>query len=206
VGGLGTYQVAADGPRVLSLDYERTIPAFWSGGVLFVAALGALRIARDDAMPGSRWPWRGLAALFAFMGVDEISSIHERLARLTGLRWEVPYVPVFIGAAALALVTLRRLRAVRPVLAAGFALACAVWAGSQIFEIVQWQHGHKVAHYNVLMVIEEVGEMTGSAIFALSLFGWVWRPRRARVAAGQWQAAEPWSASVPPAAGTKRQS
>jgi hypothetical protein len=179
VGGLGTYQIAADGPRVLSLDYERTIPAFWSGGVLFLAAVGATLIARDATMPGPRWPWIGLAALFAFMGVDEISSIHERLARVTGLRWEIAYIPIFIGAAVLALVTLLRFRAVRPPLAAGFALASAVWAGSQVFEVIQWHHGQKVAHYNVLMVIEEIGEMTGSAIFALSLFGWVWRPQPA---------------------------
>lgn len=179
VGALGTYQVAADGPRVLSLDYERTIPALWSGGVLWLAALAALLIARDDAMPGPRWPWRGLAALFAFMGVDEITSIHERIARLTGLRWEIPYIPIMLGAAVLGVAVLLRLYRERPALAIGFALAGATWAGSQVFEVVQWQDGEKVAHYNVLMVIEEIGEMTGSAIFALALFGWVWRAQPA---------------------------
>src|SRR4051794_16634746 len=177
VGALGTYQTAADGPRVLSLDYERTIPAFWSGGVLWLAALAAALIARDQQMPGPRWPWIGLAALFAFMGLDEISSIHERIARATGLRWEIPYIPVILGAAALGLAVLLRLRRERPVLAIGFALAAATWAGSQVFEVVQWHDGHKVAAYNVLMVIEEIGEMTGSALFALSLFGWVWGPQ-----------------------------
>jgi hypothetical protein len=179
VGALGTYQVAADGPRILSLDYERTIPALWSGGVLWLAALAALLIARDDDMPGPRWPWQGLTALFAFMGVDEIFSIHERLAHLTGLRWEIPYIPVMLGAAVLGVAALLRLRRERPALAIGFALAAATWAGSQVFEVVQWHDGHKVAAYNVLMVIEEIGEMTGSAIFALSLFGWVWRPQPA---------------------------
>src|SRR3954465_2350590 len=183
VGALGTYQVAADGPRVLSLDYERTIPAFWSGGVLFLAAVGALLIARDDGMTGPRWPWIGLTALFAFMGVDEISSIHERIARATGLRWEIPYIPIRLGAAALGIAVLLRLRRERPVLAIGFALAAATWAGSQVFEVVQWHDGHKVAAYNVLMVIEEIGEMTGSAIFALSLFGWGGRPQPAPPAA-----------------------
>jgi hypothetical protein len=179
VGALGAYQVAADGPRVLSLDYERTIPAFWSGGVLWLAALAALLIARDDAMPGPRWPWWGLAALFAFMGVDEISSIHERVARLTGLRWEIPYIPIMLGAAVLGVAVLLRLYRERPALAIGFALGGATWAGSQVFEVIQWHDGEKVAAYNVLMVIEEIGEMTGSAIFALALFGWVWRAQPA---------------------------
>src|SRR3954463_6255626 len=138
VGALGAYQVAADGPRVLSLDYERTIPALWSGGVLWLAALAALLVATGDGVAGPRWPWIGLAALFAFMGVDEISSIHERIAHLTGLRWEIPYIPVFVGAAAVGLAALLRLYRERPALAAGFALGGATWAGSQVFEVIQW--------------------------------------------------------------------
>lgn len=181
VGALGTYQIAADGPHILSLDYERTIPAFWSGGLLALAALGALLVARDDAMPGPRWPWQGLTALFAFMGVDEILSIHERIGRLTGLRWEVPYIPIVLGAAVVGIAALLRLWRERPDLAIGFALAAATWAFSQVFEVVQWDDGRKVAGYNTLMVIEEIGEMVGSMIFALSLFGWVLRTERTPV-------------------------
>jgi hypothetical protein len=118
------------------------------------------------------------------MGVDEISSIHERIARATGLRWEIPYVPVFIGAAVIGLLALLRLYRERPALGIGFALAGATWAGSQVFEVIQWHHGVKVAHYDVLMVIEEIGEMTGSAIFALALFGWLWREEPAAARAG----------------------
>jgi hypothetical protein len=180
VGALGAYQATADGPRVLSLDYERTIPAFWSGALLWLAALGAALVARDPAMPGARWPWWGLAALFAFMGVDEIVSIHERLARLTGLRWEIPYIPVVLGAAVVGLASLLRFWRERPPLAIVFALGIGVWAVSQVFEVVQWNApGEKVASYTTLMVIEEIGEMTGSALFALSLFGWVLRPEAA---------------------------
>src|SRR3954451_13426655 len=180
VGALGAYQVAADGPRVLSLDYERTIPALWSGGVLWLAALAALLIARDDAMPGPRWPWRGLAALFAFMGVDEITSIHERIARLTGLRWEIPYIPIMLGAAVLGVAVLLRLYRERPALAIGFALAGGRGPARRCSRSSSGRTARKVAAYNVLMVIEEIGEMTGSAIFALALFGWVWRPQPQR--------------------------
>jgi hypothetical protein len=65
-------------------------------------------------MPGPRWPWLGLTALYAFMGVDEISSIHERIARLTGLRWEIPYIPIMLGAAVLGVAVLLRLYRERP--------------------------------------------------------------------------------------------
>jgi hypothetical protein len=173
---LAIYQVVEDGPRVLSPDYERTIPAFWSGGVLWLAALGALLVARDDRMPPPRWPWHGLAALFAFMGIDEILSIHERLARLTGLRWEIPYIPVILGAAVVGLIALARLWRERRPLGICFALAAATWAGSQVLEIVQWHDDQKVAAYDTLMVTEEIGEMIGSALFAIALFGWVLQP------------------------------
>jgi hypothetical protein len=179
VGALGAYQAAADGPRALSLDYERTLPAFWSGALLWTAALGAALVARDPAMPGPRWPWWGLAALFAFMGVDEIVAIHERLARLTGLRWELPYIPVIVGALVVGLAALLRLRRERPPLAICFVLAAGTWAVSQVFEVVQWDDGVKVGAYTTLMVIEEIGEMTGSALFALTLFAWVLRPEAA---------------------------
>src|SRR3954453_10348741 len=88
-------------------------------------------------------------------------------------------MPIMLGEDLLGVGGLLRLCRERHALAIGFALAGATWAGSQVFEVVQWQDGEKVAHYNVLMVIEEIGEMTGSAIFALALFGWVWRAQPA---------------------------
>ena len=178
IGAVGIDQVETNGPQILNLDAEKSIPAAWSGGLLALAALGALLVGRDE-QPGRRRGWYVLAGLFAFLATDEVVSIHERLGKLTGVDWQYPYIPVLLFSLGLGIVVLLRLWRQRPFLAFLFALGAAIWAGAQVLELIQWDGTHKIPSYDTLMVPEEIGEMLGSCCFVFALFGWVLEPAAA---------------------------
>ncbi len=150
--------------RWFDLDGEYNVPAAWSAGLLVAA--GALA-----AVVGRRPAWRaatGLAVLFAFMGLDEAVAIHERLEALTGIDWQLLYVPVVLVGGVAWLALWRRGRTVarfRPALAAG----SAAWFVAQVLEKVQWHGDVKAAHYDLMMVLEELLEMTGSLLFLIAV-------------------------------------
>lgn len=150
--------------RWFDLDGEYNVPALWSSLLLLAAGGLAALVAR-------RPRWRvvaGLAVLFAFMGLDEAVAVHERLEALTGVDWEILYVPVVAVGAAAWFVVWRRARPVawaRTALVAG----SAVWLVAQLLEKVQWHGDVKAAHYNLMMVPEELLEMTGSLLFLAAM-------------------------------------
>ena len=56
------------------------------------------RVLRQDALlaedaRSARWAIV-LGMIFVCMGVDDIFQIHERVGKLTGVRWEVLYLPI----------------------------------------------------------------------------------------------------------------
>lgn len=146
--------------RWFDLDGEYNLPALWSSVLLLAAGGLAALVARR---PG----WRvvaGLGLLFGFMGFDEAVAIHERLEALTGIDWEVLYAPVVAVGAVAWLTVWRRARSVvwaRSALVAG----SAAWAVAQFLEKVQWHGDVQAAHYELMMVPEELLEMTGSLLF-----------------------------------------
>jgi hypothetical protein len=71
----------AVGYRLLNTDGERNIPTWFSAVLLMTIALvslGVSTVLRDRAAP-LRWYWLGLAAVFCFLSVDELASLHEEL-------------------------------------------------------------------------------------------------------------------------------
>jgi hypothetical protein len=114
-----------------------------------------------------------LGALLAFMGLDEIATVHERLESATGVDWVKLYLPLMAlgGLAALGLLRRAGDRAVTvPFLVGG-----ACWAVAVGLEKLEWPHpevaGQQVpaAHYVAMMIPEELLEITGSFLFALAL-------------------------------------
>lgn len=146
------------------LDGEDTFITLLTGGALLAAALGAL-VAGYAVVGRARPVFHALAGFFAFMALDETLSFHEGIERTTGIDWQVLYLPIFlIGAVAGigALVVLRGLRAAQLTFLAGG----AAWFVAQTLEEIQWgANDEPIAHYNLLMVPEELLEYLGSALW-----------------------------------------
>jgi hypothetical protein len=151
-----------DGPNLMVIA---------SGGVLFVAAALAFELGwRDNDSSRSPAPWYGIAALFAFMGIDELTTIHEHIDAWTGVPWQLIFLPVVLAGAAAWLVLFKRLRASDARLAAGWALAAGFWAFAQFLEVLLQKEGvgSGVLKLDVLMpAAEELSELTGSCLFLL---------------------------------------
>ncbi len=158
--------------KMFNLDREWTIPAFYSSALLFAASALALLLSQVDGYnTGNPVWWRFMGLFFAVMGLDEILSLHERLEKLTGIDWQVLYIPVVLIGGIGGLVTLKRLWQLR-VGYLVYAGGAAAWFISQVFEKIEWS-GHDGARlvniYNQLMVAEEELEMIGSLLFGLGV-------------------------------------
>jgi hypothetical protein len=173
---LGTaYAEAKDGGLVPSwfrvlpvgLNGEGTLPAVFSA--LLLLAAGWLSF-RASAVLGSRsdrfGPLVVLGALFTFMGLDEVLTIHERLEEVVDLAWWKFYAPLVLVGAIGAVLMLRRIwshHLVRAALLGGG----GCWFVAQLIETQQYDGAELVHRWTILP--EEVLEMTGSLLFVLAM-------------------------------------
>jgi hypothetical protein len=159
------------GYNVLDLDAERTLPATFSSGLLLWGCLMAFALARAAARLGIRPALlRAFGVLLAYMGVDELVAIHEKLEAWVEVDWQVLYLPVALAAAVAwvgVLLVLRRVGRGALLLVGG----ALVWTLSQVLEAVEYggfnSDGQLVAAWAALP--EEILEMIGSALFAFAL-------------------------------------
>jgi hypothetical protein len=147
--------------RFFDLNAEQSLAVVVSVGILFLAAAAAFAWSRRG--DGGR-PVLGLVAFLVFMAVEEGAFLHERLESRLDVDWQILYLPVIAVGAWLWLRSLARLP--RPWPAALLVLGAVSWALSQVFEALQWK-GERLVHVWMLFP-EEVGEMVGSALFALA--------------------------------------
>ena len=198
----GTLQVAlANGAPFgfANLDTENSLPALWSGLLLLVAAASAVQLRRTRARGVSILAASFLVLLFAFMGVDEVVGIHERIDGVASVDWQIWYAPlVLVGGWAWcrALLAMWRLRAG----AVAFAMGAVAWVLAQTLEMFEYGGTFRpgyidAAHlssaelerinssltYYLLMIPEELLEMTGSLLFAVGLLAGAAAVRRRRV-------------------------
>jgi hypothetical protein len=172
----GALTVRRGGGGPFDLDGELTVPALASAGLLLCAAWAAWLAARRDPRP--RWrPWPALAALFAVMGIDEATGMHEALEDASAVDWQTLYAPIMLFAGAAWLLGLTRLpdRAGR----AAWLVAAGAWLAAQVLEALEWtgprEAERAVEGYGIMMGFEELLEMTGSALFAFAILTAVWR-------------------------------
>jgi hypothetical protein len=145
------------------LDAEWTPAAYFSGGVLFAAALlvhlYAQRTAQHRLLLGV-----GLAGLLWLFGFDEIFSVHEWLEDHLGVDWQLLYLPVGLVGLAGGLLLLRSVPRESRVL---LVLAGVAWVVAQLLEKIQWV-GETLAH-PFLVLPEELLEMTGSSLIVVAV-------------------------------------
>jgi hypothetical protein len=148
-----------------NLDGERNVPAAFSAALWTAVAALAVLVARAER---SR-VWFAFALVTLLVAADEFGEIHERLESMTGIDWQILYLPVGIVAAILFVVLGRRLWR----LGTGFTpfvIAVAAGAASQLLEQVQYDaNDEPVRGYRVMVVTEELLEMTAAVLIGLSL-------------------------------------
>jgi hypothetical protein len=147
------------------LDSEDTFPAAYSGVLLTAAAVLAVLVASELARGRFRNFWIGMGAVFAFMALDEVWTIHERFEGWTGIDWQLAYVPIAVGAGSLIVVGFRDLAAIRGA-ARLFVAGGAAWLAAQVLEDLQW--AGDVLEHEGMIVPEEVLELLGSSLFGLA--------------------------------------
>jgi hypothetical protein len=172
---MGVLDAATGSPAAFDLDGEVNLgrglisgmdyPALFSGALLFVAAAFAL----DASAVSERFPWAPLGAFLAFMGADELMTIHETLERSVGIDWQILYLPVVAALGPFWLIALRRMwefHSERLLWLGG----AAAWIGAQMLEFVVWNVNALSALSGGMTVVEEILEMSGSAMFLLALY------------------------------------
>lgn len=146
----------------LRWDGEHRTYAYFSGILLGVG--GYLTI-----LHGALFAERTRRALFvfgvflAFLGVDEMVSLHERMED-TGYDWQIVYAPIFAAGAVGGFMVLRSVpRRSQAVLV----VAGLCWVISQLLELLQWD-GDVLAH-PALQMYEEVLEALGSTLYSVAI-------------------------------------
>lgn len=160
--------------RLFSTDDEGNVPTWFSAVLLAGIALVTLGIsvvlrARSGPL---RWYWAGLAAVFAYLSVDELAMVHEELTwqledlaeagGVLSFPWVVvaaPLVAVFVLVYARFLWRLPR-RIATLLVAAGVLYV----GGALALEIVGAPHVGYNVPYVLLTSAEELLEMVGAAL------------------------------------------
>jgi hypothetical protein len=159
-GGLGEF----------NLDGEFTISA--AVAALLLGAAGALAVvaAAVDRLAARRRALACLGVFLAFMALDEIAALHEKLEGRLGVDWQVLYAPVVLfGGVCFVFVLLGARRFERRRSAVLLCLGAVAWLLAQILEELQWD-GDTLLH-PWMIVPEETLELAGSALFVLGLLG-----------------------------------
>jgi len=149
--------------RVFDLNKEQTFPATFSGILLLGAGAFSLLngVVRCPRAVDRRW-WLVLAAVFAFLGIDEITALHEAVQDRIHLWGQASLGPIVVAGAAAGWITLKRL-GFHSLSGRMFMFGALIWAGSQGIDLALNEH------WQWTIVPEELLEMGGSAMFGFAM-------------------------------------
>ena len=155
------------------LDRDANLPTWFSSSCLMISALLMGWIGAAKAPGRDRKLWLAMAAIFAYLSVDEAAELHEitigPLRNLLGLSgvfhfaWVIPFVLALI---VLAFIYFRFWRDLPPPTRLGLLAAAVVYVGGAMGlemygSFIAAAHGEEFWLYRVLTVMEETMEMTG---------------------------------------------
>ena len=163
LGVMGAISHSVDYMRVFDVNKEQNYASVFSGLALWAAALMAVSngLFRYEGNHARRW-WLALAFVVLYLGLDEMTALHEEAQHVTGIWGQTFLAPVVLVGVAAWYKAIKEMDA-SPLAVALWIAGAAAWVGSQGIDLVlndpmPWT-----------TVPEELGEMTGSLLFAFSL-------------------------------------
>ena len=175
--------------RLFYVDYENTVPSFFSASLLLMAAflLALIATLKQAAHATYRFQWALLSFTFLFMAIDEAASIHEMLiGPMRGLlgqeasgvfffAWVIPGIAV---AVIFGLSYLRFLLHLPFTTRWNVVLAGTLYLGGAIgMELIGGRyadvHGMENLTYSMAATVEESLEMAGAIIFIHALLHYI---------------------------------
>lgn len=169
------------------VDNEQSIPTWFAQIELFMAAILLSVISISKRFSGDRFVlhWAGLAVIFCYLSMDEGATLHEMwidpikrvfhaLPGFLGFAWVLPFalfvLVVFVG-------YLRFLRHLSAADRRGFLSAGLLFVGGAMgVEMIGAQilsSGFEHPYYLLSTLVEETLEMTGSALFIVTLLAYM---------------------------------
>jgi hypothetical protein len=170
-----------DSPLVplLSLSEEANLPTWYSSMLLLACAVALAAVASDVRQRGERWfgHWAALAAVFAYMSLDETAQLHERLNGFFTLRGVFYFgwiIPAGIIVAAIGLAYLRFVLQLPPSTRRRFVVAGVLYVGGALVMEVPlglWstRYGEANLGYCLIDAVEESMEMFGASLFFIAI-------------------------------------
>jgi hypothetical protein len=163
-GQLAAFDLDAEVPLHGLIPEPNNVPVVLSSLLLLLAGGLALIMARTrDAV------WLGMAAIFIYMGADELLVLHERVGDWAGVPWLIPYAPLIVAIGAVWLTGLARVWESQAQMALWVGGAAA-WVCAQGFEALWYAVGSSTGPMSEFSIPEETLEMLGSAMFLLALY------------------------------------
>jgi hypothetical protein len=175
--------------RFFDLDGEQNLPAFFSQGLLLIAALLLSVVASLKAKTADpqRSKWMLLAIGFLALAYDEICSVHERFIEPTRaiLGWEQPgyftfawVIPGIVLVAVVGVFFSKFLWQLPVKTRREFCVAASLYLGGAIgIELLAGRfvelHGVDTLAYSSLVALEEGLEMAGVIFFIRALLGYL---------------------------------
>ena len=163
LGVMGSVSHSVDYMRVFDVNKEQNYASVFSGFALWAAALMAFcnGVFRYESRHSQRW-WLVLAGVFLYLGLDEMTALHEEAQHVTGIWGQAWLAPVAILGVVAFFKVLKEIDTNR--------LATMLWIGGATFWVVS--QGIDLLLNEPMpwtMIPEELGEMTGSLLFAFAL-------------------------------------
>lgn len=186
---LGGHDFAFGLVRLFYVDYENTVPSFFSAALLLMAALLLALIAtlKQAAHATYRFHWTLLSFTFLFMAINEAASIHEMLIgpmrsllgqKANGIFFFAWVIPGIAVAMIFGLSYLRFLLHLPTKTRWNIILAATLYLSGAIgMELIggRYAHLHGIENltYSMLATVEESLEMAGVIVFIHALLHYV---------------------------------
>jgi hypothetical protein len=176
-GVLGALEFDGASLALFDLDGEGKPPAIFSA--LVDIGAGVLALVVYEGLGELRWLLFGV--LLAFIGIDDLLTVHEHLQTWTGVDWVFLYLPLVAGGGVVCLLVMARLVRAAPRAAGLLVAGAAAWLAAYVAEQLEYTRGGApVERYATLATIEETLEMAGSCLFVFALLLTIRRLARAR--------------------------
>ena len=160
---------------LLSLSYEHNLPTWYAVCLLFSCSIALGFVAHRTNDMARHW-W-GLCVTFAYLSLDEMAELHERLGGLIGtggllyFDWVIPAAAAVAVFGAIYWPFLRRLK---PLSRRRFVIAGALYVGGALvleLPLGYWTEraGDDNLVYAMIDFCEETLELLGAGLFLLSV-------------------------------------